>query len=73
MSSSTAATPAIAPITRFQRSISAAVALIFTAPLVAEFLLGNLPIKMLGALVALAPFRAANAQQGRFAGRCTPR
>jgi hypothetical protein len=55
MSSSTAATPAIAPITRFQRSISAAVALIFTAPLVAEFLLGNLPIKMLGALVALAP------------------
>src|ERR1035438_2814670 len=55
MSSSTAATPAIAPITRSQRSISAAVALIFTAPLVAEFLLGNLPIKMLVALVALAP------------------
>ena len=42
-------------MTRSQRSIPAAIALFFTAPLVAEFLLGNLPIKMLGALIALAP------------------
>jgi hypothetical protein len=55
MSSSTAATPVVAPITRSQHSISAAIALVFTAPLVAEFLLGNLPLKMLGALIVLAP------------------
>lgn len=42
-------------MTRSNGSISAAIALFFTAPLVAEFLLGNLPIKMLGALIALAP------------------
>jgi hypothetical protein len=40
---------------RPQRSIPAAIALFFTAPLVAEFLLGDLPLKMLGALVVLAP------------------
>ena len=60
MSSSTAATPAIAPIAR-QRSIPAAIALIFTAPLVAEYLLGDLSIKMLAALVMMAPMYGGGA------------
>jgi hypothetical protein len=38
-----------------KRGIGPAVALFFTAPLVAEFLLGDLPIKLLPALVVLAP------------------
>jgi hypothetical protein len=61
MSSSSTATSAIAPVTRSPRSISAAIALIFTAPLVAEFLLGNLPLKMIGALIALAPMYGGGA------------
>lgn len=50
-----------------QRSASArggtwpAVALIFVAPLVAEFLLGNLPIKLLPALIVLAPLYGGGA------------
>jgi hypothetical protein len=35
--------------------------LVFLAPLVAEFLLGNLPIKMLPALIVLAPFYGGGA------------
>jgi hypothetical protein len=48
-------------MTRSQRSIPAAIALIFTAPLVAEYLLGDLPIKLLIALVALAPMYGGGA------------
>jgi len=55
MSSQTAPAAGTNTPTAFRRSIGAAIALFFTAPLVAEFLLGNLPIKMLVALVALAP------------------
>lgn len=46
---------------RTQRSIFAAVALFFTAPFVAEFLLGNLSVKALPALVALAPMYGGGA------------
>ena len=38
-----------------------AIALFFIAPLVAEFLLGNLPIKLLGTLVILAPLYGGGA------------
>jgi hypothetical protein len=43
------------------RGILPALALFFTAPLVAEFLLGNLPIKLLPALVVLAPLYGGGA------------
>jgi hypothetical protein len=43
------------------RGIWPALGLIFTAPLVAEFLLGNLPIKLLPALIVLAPMYGAGA------------
>jgi hypothetical protein len=53
-----------------------AIGLFFLAPLVAEFLLGNLPIKMLGALVALAPMYGGGAllirELVRRAGRGWP-
>lgn len=39
----------------FKRNISAVVTLFFVAPLVAEYLLGDLPLKMLPALIVLAP------------------
>lgn len=42
-------------------SMMPAVFLFFVAPLVAEFLLGNLPITMLGALVVLAPLYGGGA------------
>ncbi len=59
---SSQAAPALATSsTTFRRSAGAAIALFFTAPLVAEFLLGNLPIKMLVALVALAPMYGGGA------------
>src|ERR1700734_3806211 len=45
----------------FHRSIGAAIALLFTAPLVAEYLLGDLPIKMLAALVVMAPMYGGGA------------
>jgi hypothetical protein len=48
-------------MTRPQRGISAAIALFFTAPLVAEYLLGDLPLKLLGALIALAPMYGGGA------------
>jgi hypothetical protein len=38
-----------------KREIFAVITLIFVAPLVAEYLLGDLPLKLLGALVVLAP------------------
>lgn len=44
-----------------QTHYSLAVGLFFLAPLVAEFLLGNLPIKLLGALVVLAPMYGGGA------------
>lgn len=46
---------------RKPRSIWPALALFVTAPLVAEFLLGNLPVKMLSALVVLAPMYGGGA------------
>lgn len=48
-------------MTRSQRSISAAITLFLTAPLVAEYLLGDLPLKMLGALVVMAPMYGGGA------------
>ena len=44
-----------------RRGIWPALALMFTAPLVAEFLLGNLPIKLLPALIVLAPMYGGGA------------
>jgi hypothetical protein len=44
-----------------KRGIWPALALFFVAPLVAEFLLGNLPIKLLPALVVLAPLYGGGA------------
>jgi hypothetical protein len=41
--------------------VGAAAALFFTAPLVAEFLLGNLPIQLLPALILLAPMYGGGA------------
>jgi hypothetical protein len=43
------------------RRIGPAVGLFFLAPLVAEFLLGNLPITLIGALLVLAPFYGGGA------------
>ncbi len=44
-----------------RRGTGPALGLIFVAPLVAEFLLGNLPIKLLPALMVLAPMYGAGA------------
>jgi hypothetical protein len=55
------------------RCLPAAVGLVFTAPLVAEFLLGNLPAKMLPALIALAPFYGGGALLIREVTRRTGR
>ena len=43
------------------RRVAPAIGLFFVAPLVAEWLLGDLPIKMLGALVVLAPMYGGGA------------
>lgn len=43
------------------RRVAPAIGLFFVAPLVAEFLLGNLPIKMLGVLFILAPLYGGGA------------
>lgn len=43
------------------RRVAPAIGLFFVAPLVAEYLLGDLPIKMLGALVILAPMYGGGA------------
>jgi hypothetical protein len=44
-----------------QRSIAAALTLFFVAPLVAEYLLGDLPITLLAALIMLAPMYGGGA------------
>jgi hypothetical protein len=44
-----------------RRGIWPALGLIFVAPLVAEFLLGNLPVKLLPALIVLAPMYGGGA------------
>jgi hypothetical protein len=43
------------------RRVAPAIGLFFVAPLVAEYLLGDIPIKMLGALVILAPMYGGGA------------
>jgi len=48
-------------ITKAKRGIWPALGLFITAPLVAEFLLGNLPIKLLPALIVLAPLYGGGA------------
>src|SRR4051812_2824709 len=48
-------------MTRFKISIVPAVTLFFVAPLVAEFLLGNLSLKLLPALIVLAPMYGGGA------------
>lgn len=59
-----------------RRGIGPALGLIFVAPLVAEFLLGNLPIKLLPALIVLAPMYGGGAllirETVRRAGRGWP-
>jgi hypothetical protein len=59
-----------------RRGLWPALGLIFTAPLVAEFLLGNLPIKLLPALIVLAPMYGGGAllirEVVRRAGRGWP-
>jgi hypothetical protein len=56
-----------------KRGIWPALALFFVAPLVAEFLLGNLPIKLLPALVVLAPLYGGGALLIREVARRTGR
>jgi hypothetical protein len=60
----------------FPRRIAPAVGLVFLAPLVAEFLLGNLPITLLAALALLAPMYGGGAllirEATRRAGRGVP-
>ena len=59
-----------------KRKISAVVALLFVAPLVAEFLLGNLSLKLLPALIVLVPMYGGGAvlirETVRRAGRGWP-
>ncbi len=58
------------------RKISAVVTLLFVAPLVAEFLLGNLSLKLLPALIVLVPMYGGGAvlirETARRAGRGWP-
>jgi len=56
-----------------KRGIWPALTLIFVAPLVAEFLLGNLPIKLLPALIVLAPMYGGGALLIRESVRRTGR
>src|SRR5580704_474097 len=58
---------------RKERGIWPALGLMFVAPLVAEFLLGNLPIKLLPALIVLAPMYGGGALLIREAVRRTGR
>jgi len=59
-----------------KRKISAVIALLFVAPLVAEYLLGDLPLKLLTALIVLAPAYGGGAvlirDTARRAGRGWP-
>jgi hypothetical protein len=56
-----------------KRGIWPALGLVFVAPLVAEFLLGNLPIKLLPALIVLAPMYGGGALLIREVARRTGR
>ena len=55
MTSSTAA------IVRTRRSVSAAITLVFVAPFVAEYLLGDLSLKLLPAIIVMAPMYGGGA------------
>ena len=57
----TSPAPHFTPMTRSQRNLPASITLFFVAPLVAEFLLGDIPIKLLVALVPLAPMYGGGA------------
>lgn len=46
---------------RAERNIPAAIALVFTAPLVAEFLLGDIGIRMIGVVLIMAPMYGGGA------------
>lgn len=62
ISNTTAETsPAAVGVTKTLRGMWPALALFITAPLVAEFLLGNLPAKLLPALIVLAPLYGGGA------------
>jgi hypothetical protein len=56
-----------------ERKIFAVITLFFVAPLVAEYLLGDLPLKLLAALIVLAPAYGGAAVQIREAARRTGR
>ncbi len=56
-----------------KRNIIAVITLFFVAPLVAEYLLGDLPLKMLAALIVLAPAYGGGAVLIRDAARRTGR
>jgi hypothetical protein len=56
-----------------RRNISAVITLLFVAPLVAEYLLGDLPLKLLPALVVLAPAYGGGAVLIRETARRTGR
>jgi len=59
-----------------RRNISAVVTLFFVSPLVAEYLLGDLPLKLLGALIIMAPAYGGGAilirETARRTGRSLP-
>lgn len=55
------------------RRVAPAIGLFFVAPLVAEFLLGDLPIKLLGVIIILAPLYGGGALLIREAVRRTGR
>ncbi|HEY2471945.1 MAG TPA: hypothetical protein VGI45_29440 [Terracidiphilus sp.] len=61
MGSQGAAVDVVGRLGARRRGIWPALTLFFTAPLVAEFLLGNLPIKLLPALIVLAPMYGGGA------------
>jgi hypothetical protein len=48
-------------VSRVERNIPAAIALIFTAPLVAEYLLGDIGIRMIGVVLIMAPMYGGGA------------
>ncbi|MGA2890268.1 MAG: hypothetical protein ABSE51_19670 [Terracidiphilus sp.] len=56
-----------------KRNISAVISLFFVAPLVAEYLLGDLPLKLLAALIVLAPAYGGGAVLIRETARRTGR
>ena len=57
----------------FRRNLSAVITLLFVAPLVAEYLLGDLPLKLLPVLIVLAPFYGGAAVLIREIARRTGR